>query len=708
MINRLSITLLFFALTLMPAAECLSQGVRDVIHIRDLPPDGILLDTGWRFKVGDNAEYASADYDDSGWEAINPTLDIVTSLPQIPEGKICWLRIHLSIDSTIRQLVMVMQQSVASEIYLNGQLIHRLGVLGMSREDIKAINPNEKPLSFPFNRNERQLLAIRFAKQPGISYGTHWMSNNLVVKIRLNSVDGANAYHSRIHTARDGHDYFRVGVFFILSVLYMAFYFFYPPQRANLYFSIYAIIQAIVWGSFIIYHKVDLIETYPVIKNFFLVLQLVGHVIMLLAVYELLRRKKDWVFYSLIVLAIACIPVGIFIYDRGWKIYGREFTHVYNIGITWVAFRSFWNSKNTRAAVVVVLGGLCFELIWLSFTLRWIIGHNVFTLAHLSVPLAISLYLGYDFAKTSRSLQQKLKEVGRLSAEKQQILADQNEVLEKQVTERTSALKRSMDDLKSTQAQLIQSEKMASLGELTAGIAHEIQNPLNFVNNFAEVNKELISEMDDAIGKGNLEEIKVIARNISDNQEKINHHGKRADAIVKSMLQHSRSSTGQKELTDINALCDEYLRLTYHGYRAKDKTFVAKVETNFDQSVGKINVMRQDIGRVILNLINNAFYAVIEKKKSKGENYQPEVIVSTRTLTDKVEIIVKDNGNGIPEKVKEKIFQPFFTTKPTGQGTGLGLSLAYDIVTKVHGGELTVNTKAGDGAEFIVSLPTQA
>ncbi|MBP8115020.1 MAG: hypothetical protein KAY50_06665, partial [Chitinophagaceae bacterium] len=257
-----------------------------------------------------------------------------------------------------------------------------------------------------------------------------------------------------------------------------------------------------------------------------------------------------------------------------------------------------------------------------------------------------------------------------------------------------TVLEKALVDLKSTQTQLIQSEKMASLGELTAGIAHEIQNPLNFVNNFSEVNTELIEELVEEVDKGNTSEVKAIAKDIKENEQKINHHGKRADAIVKGMLQHSRSSNGKKEPTDINALADEYLRLAYHGLRAKDKSFNATLKTDYDERINKINVIPQDIGRVILNLITNAFYAVDEKKKSGIPGYEPTVSVSTklspllgRGAGGEVQIIVKDNGNGIPKKVFDKIFQPFFTTKPTGQGTGLGLSLSYDIV-KAHGGEL--------------------
>ena len=285
-------------------------------------------------------------------------------------------------------------------------------------------------------------------------------------------------------------------------------------------------------------------------------------------------------------------------------------------------------------------------------------------------------------------------------------LKERNKELEKKVAERTEDLRVSLEELKAAQSQLIQSEKMASLGELTAGIAHEIQNPLNFVNNFSEVNTELLIELKEEIENKNYEEVSEIADDVITNQQKINSHGKRADAIVKGMLQHSRTSNGQKELTNINALTDEFLRLAYHGLRAKDKSFNAKLETQFDTSLGKVNIAAQDIGRVILNLINNAFYAVNDRKKQEKDGYEPTVTASTKKIGDQLEVKITDNGLGIPSDIKEKIFQPFFTTKPTGQGTGLGLSLSYDIV-KAHGGELKVETKEGEGTSFIINLPNK-
>jgi signal transduction histidine kinase len=292
-------------------------------------------------------------------------------------------------------------------------------------------------------------------------------------------------------------------------------------------------------------------------------------------------------------------------------------------------------------------------------------------------------------------------------------LKAENLALEERVNERTAALEKSLADLKSTQSQLVHAEKMASLGELTAGIAHEIQNPLNFVNNFSELNKDLINEIEEERAKTQEERdeelITEILRDLKENESKINYHGKRAEGIVKSMLQHSRKETGKKELTDVNKLADEYLRLSYHGLRAKDKSFFADFHLDADQNLPNIEVIPQEIGRVLLNLINNAFYAASEKKKLLEESgdlgdFKPSVWVNTKQTSKAVIVSVRDNGNGIPDDIKSKIFQPFFTTKPTGSGTGLGLSMSFDIV-KAHGGELHVESEIGRGTVFSIILP---
>jgi signal transduction histidine kinase/ligand-binding sensor domain-containing protein len=372
-------------------------------------------------------------------------------------------------------------------------------------------------------------------------------------------------------------------------------------------------------------------------------------------------------------------------YDDDWRDVGNQQVAFYpNLPPGEYIFRvkaandkGVWNEQGATLKIKI-------NSPWWKTTLAYIL----YAVLALGLGFAIDRYL-------RRRLVQKERERNR-TRELQQA---------KEIEKAYYKLEETHEALKATQSQLVQSEKMASLGELTAGIAHEIQNPLNFVNNFSEVNKELIAEMKDELDAANLNEARKIAENIKDNEEKIILHGKRADAIVKSMLQHSRSSSGKKEPTDINALCDEYLRLAFHGLRAKDKSFSAKFTTDLDSSIGKINVIPQDIGRVILNLINNAFYSVTEKKKLNVEGYEPAVTVSTVKNNGKVQITVKDNGTGIPQKALDKIFQPFFTTKPTGQGTGLGLSLSYDIITKGHGGDLKVETKDGEGSSFIISIP---
>lgn len=273
--------------------------------------------------------------------------------------------------------------------------------------------------------------------------------------------------------------------------------------------------------------------------------------------------------------------------------------------------------------------------------------------------------------------------------------------------EQTETLEKTLLDLRATQSQLIQSEKMASLGELTAGIAHEIQNPLNFVNNFAEVSAELLAELKDAQAAGDTEEVQALADDLTQNLTKITEHGRRAAGIVKGMLQHSRASTDERTPTDLNALCDEYLRLAYHGLRAKDKTFNATLQTDFDPALPALTVVAPDVGRVFLNLLTNAFYAVRERQRTGAEpGYQPTVAVQTRALpAGGAEVRVRDNGTGIPDAIQHKMFQPFFTTKPTGEGTGLGLSLSFDIITKAHRGTLAVESTEGTGTTFVITLP---
>jgi two-component system NtrC family sensor kinase len=316
---------------------------------------------------------------------------------------------------------------------------------------------------------------------------------------------------------------------------------------------------------------------------------------------------------------------------------------------------------------------------------------------------AILIAFAWIFARwvSSKKQQEELKIATLRNTELDRLVAERTAEL----TQQKNELQETVKLLQATQAQLIQQEKLASLGELTAGIAHEIQNPLNFVNNFSEVSMELIDEMEEELNKGDKDEAMAIAGDIKQNLEKIIHHGRRADGIVKGMLQHSRASSDTKEATNINTLADEYFRLAYHGLRAKDKSFNAELVMNFAPDLPQITVVPQDVGRVLLNLFTNAFYATQQKQKTAGAGYRPTVTVGTALVGKNIRITVRDNGTGIPDNIKEKIMQPFFTTKPTGEGTGLGLSLSYDIVVKAHGGTIDLDSKQGEYTEFVITLP---
>ncbi|MEP6738630.1 MAG: ATP-binding protein [Chryseolinea sp.] len=451
-------------------------------------------------------------------------------------------------------------------------------------------------------------------------------------------------------------------------------------------------------------------------------LQVTLSIIIISYLRKILRRNNDLLKWDKVLLGGIAVSISLIVISFAIsesKPFMLWLSHLILLGIIYLIYsrREFHQTKPLVVAmfplIIVQLIDDLTEVIDPKFHETW---ENVFETASL---FALIWLCAFWFI-TNR--QRKVLEQERVKAEAREkeyrITENIKAELEVQVAERTAALtaqkeelQKAIEELKSTQAQLIQSEKMASLCELTAGIAHEIQNPLNFVNNFSDLSNELIAEMVEEVKKGNISEAEALANDIRQNLEKINHHGKRADAIVKGMLQHSRNNTGAKEHTDINALTDEHIRMCYHGLRAKDKSFNATIKTDFDASLKKTSVIPQDIGRVILNLLSNAFYAVDEKKKflngvptADKLGFEPTVSVSTRQLVDAVEIRVTDNGNGIPNHITDKIFQPFFTTKPTGQGTGLGLSLSYDIITKGHGGELELETTEGEGSTFIIRL----
>jgi two-component system NtrC family sensor kinase len=664
----------------------------------------IALDSGWKFKAGDNSDWARPGFDDSSWQPISLFQDLY-NLPQIPKNGIVWFRLKLTTDSTLlnRQLVMRIYQTGASEVYLDGKLIHRFGIVSANPDSVKYYSPNGILLSFPVAYNTGQTLAIRFANLSNrYPIYLNFLRSNL--EPWVTTLDNASDDNfTRFYRTYNNRINIGIGVATILCVLYLSLFLFFPAQKINLYFSL----SNFFFALFLIFNTININYHGASFKFgiFSIAFTVIYLVLFLYCIYKIFNQKLGWIYWSLLVAGIISVP-AVFLINGG--VISTIIAVLILIDILRISIRSLPHNK---AGAWIILIGVTIDLIYWTFNLLSGLGIIIIpgidsysSFAFLLAPLSLAIYLGYAFGMTSQSLRQKLVQVEQLSNEKQQILSAQKETLENQVKKRTSELNQSLENLRSTQSQLIQSEKMASLGELTAGIAHEIQNPLNFVNNFSEVSNELIDEMNSELASGNLQLATEIAGDIKQNLEKINQHGKRADAIVKGMLQHSRSSTGVKEPTDINALADEYLRLSYHGLRAKDKSFNATLKTDFDETIGNINIIPQDIGRVLLNLMNNAFYAVAEKKKTSQEGYEPTVLISTKRVNEKVEITVADNGNGITQKVLDKIFQPFFTTKPTGEGTGLGLSLSYDIV-KAHGGEIKVETKAGEGSEFIIQLP---
>jgi two-component system NtrC family sensor kinase len=712
---------------------CSAQDFTDKGYWSELMPYNYLpIDSLWLFHPGDdlNAPVSNA----SGWVIAN------TGLLQNKIGKPLqmqgagWYQKSFNVPVSLRDkpIALRMGHFGASEIFLDGKLIHRYGLVGNSIENEKIYVPRTAIIINLDSQASHKLLVHYsnfHANNPGYRnpHKGFWLLMSPPDII------------SQPWLAKFSDVPVSVGIIFIFSIYFFFVWLFYPKRLASLFTmfllldfsvlltSIYFTLEESEWGPLVRASNTGAITASWL--NFFL----------LLVLYALYYRGKmpgrSWfVVAGMLTCVIGVLnPRFAFLLGAASVLVYFDIIRMFILGIRnkvtgfWILLFGFLIQQAGFLFIVLDVFN------WFPvYTPQLLLSQMIFP--QLGIPLTFSLHLAWEFRSANRDLRLQLIQVNKLSEksleqeqEKQQLLASQNEMLEQQVEERTGELNASLNYLKSTQAQLIQSEKMASLGELTAGIAHEIQNPLNFVNNFSEVNREMVDEAVEEIDKENYTEVKNILNDIKDNSEKINHHGKRADAIVKGMLQHSRTSTGVKEPTDINALCDEYLRLSYHGLRAKDKDFNAIIKTDFDNSIGKINVIPQDIGRVLLNLFNNAFYAVNEKKNastsSTEQPYEPTVTVSTKTVKPPsgglgVLITVNDNGNGIPENIVDKIFQPFFTTKPTGEGTGLGLSLSYDIIM-AHQGKIRVGNLAEQlngsnghdhvnedgGTSFIIELP---
>ncbi len=662
---------------------------------------------GWLFKMGHDTSWASSDINTDNWQKLNPAG--LTAKMADPKGKLeGWFRLKIILDSSFTGMPLGIIQNVwaATDIYIDGKLVHSFGNTGINNQAYKEYNHIQKlpaPVHLAAQRN--YLLAIHMVDYVDHFKGDLKSSETLPEFICLTSpgfIDANNKSVNRVFSVL----FFILAIAAALTLLFWLLYF--QNRREKHLLFIAATVTCICGAILVVTLNLSGLTSYDHHRflNYTTGLFSFGIIItMPLTIAKIFRNRVPKLHWYFVVVSLAGSIISLF--NPSGPIILFVVAPISFLICIYYLISSWKTLKGAKWAIVIGLIATLSLFILLIFFASILPRAEILIAIFLTFPLSLLVYVSIWFKETLRNVEQNANKVILVTEEKREILATQNILLEQQVTERTHELKQSLEHLKSTQSQLIQSEKMASLGELTAGIAHEIQNPLNFVNNFSEVNTELIEELQQGLKAGKIDDAISISNDIRDNEEKINHHGKRADAIVKGMLQHSRRSSGIKDPTDINALCDEYLRLSYHGLRAKDKSFNATMKTDFDDSIGNINIIPQDIGRVVLNLINNAFYAVDEKKKQAGENYEPTVTVSTKKLNDKVEIKVADNGNGIPQKVLDKIFQPFFTTKPTGQGTGLGLSLSYDIV-KAHGGELKVETKEGKGSEFTIQLPIKS
>ena len=669
---------------------------------------------GWLFKDGNDSSWSRKDINLNGWERLNPTE--LSAKYADKNGKAeCWFRIKIKLDSAFGydNFGLRINTWAATDIYIDGNLIVSSGNTGKDGIEFRENRPYGKyPVPVNLKPGNEYTIALHFTDYLSPFPPASLKSESIRFQ-NLLALTGPKYNDDLLQFIRDltCFNTIWISVSILLSLLFWLLSIQNPAEKnlrlialCTTSFSLSAICTTLRYSFGISYLES---EIYSYGFSLFNVLLLIMMMLILSNIFKGSISTKLKIFVVLyFILYLVTNFLNVSLSRICWTVLICSFMSVsfYYIASSW---------RELKGAQWAIVAGVLFSSIWAAVYF-FVIGMNKvqdFTIIflfvtgiYLSFPLSLLVYVAMRLKEVIKEVRENSEQVVRMSEEKKEQALNQQKILEEEVKRQTSEIRSALDNLKATQSQLIHSEKMASLGELTAGIAHEIQNPLNFVNNFSEVNIELIAEMKDEIAKGNTEEVKTIANDIEANEQKINLHGKRADAIVKGMLLHSRTSSGVKEPIDLNALADEYLRLAYHGLRAKDKSFNATMKTDYDENIGNVNVVPQDIGRVILNLITNAFYAVNEKKKRSPDGYEPAVSVITEKIGDKTVIRVKDNGYGISQKVMNKIFQPFFTTKPAGQGTGLGLSLSYDIVN-AHGGEIKVHSDENEGTVFTVSLP---
>jgi signal transduction histidine kinase len=670
---------------------------------------------GWIYAKGNNPAWARPTITSDNWSAFKPADLSVKDADQ--NGKVeGWFRLKFKLDSTWEGMNLGLANGswAATDVYIDGRLVASFGNTGTNGKPQKE-HYHLQQISVPVQLVPGQVYLLAVHLVDYVSPFPHYPGRKLqseVISSPSQIVQLVGPRNSQIAlekiTSVVGYTALWFGVWLLMAIC------FWLLAWLNLYEKNSLQLLAIL-GTFaavsnlcrvLIYTNSSFItilgEVYITTLSLWLTIVLALLTLMTIFGYQIKRR---W-FYSLIVIAVAGAALDAYIGDDTIISIAnliQQLAIIYLLISSWKRLQGAQWAIVAGALVSIVAAALFAVFVFAAISFNFNLLYSVITLAF---PFSFLLYIALRFREILAEVQLKSAAVVKITEEKREILAAQNELLEQQVEARTA-------ELEASQAQLIQKEKLASLGELTAGIAHEIQNPLNFVNNFSEVSTELIDELKEGplqkLPESEKDYAEEILGDLSQNLQKIRHHGGRASSIVKGMLEHSRPTTGDRQLTDMNALIDEYLRLAYQGQRNKDKTFQCELITAFDLTLGKAEVVPAEIGRVLLNLYNNAFYAVNEQRKAQHEDYIPTVWVNTHQKTGLsnrriIEIRIADNGPGIADTIKAKIFQPFFTTKPTGEGTGLGLSLSYDIITKGHQGTLQVVNQEGKGAQFIIQL----
>lgn len=673
---------------------------------------------GWLYMPGDVPDGASTGLDVSGWQSLKPS--DLGSQHLNDQGAIDgWFRLRFRLDSTLVDTPLFWRMGTwgAIDLYVDGVLVKQYGVTSSDRGEFVGYNPlNKFAKMAQLSVGRDYLLAIyttdHFTSLLNSTKRQDQFRYDPLVRVTIEDYNELIANSQRLSSFWDGA---MMLAMFILCLIFWILVFQNPKQEMLYIIALTTTIITIgvVFSSKLLQHSVNLIfnNVFVVIWQYSIVLY-IG--VLVYVLYKFVAEKtmfKIWMLVGVVAIIMAF----------GWYFATAVFVFVYFAACAALFIylmvsqrRSIRGAKIYLVSGAIVISAVALLVVFMDFfgiNYNVHLGSTLQLIFYTTIPLSMLMYINRRYRDTLEEVTEHSKTVEKLSLEKQELLRNQNERLEVQVAERTAELQESLEELKKAQNQLIQSEKMASLGQLTAGIAHEIKNPLNFVTNFSDLTRELVMEAREematlALTPDQVDRFEPILGDIETNVSKIYEHGRRADNIVRGMLQHSRGRSGERQQTDINELIGEYLNLAYHGLRAQDPSFNVTLMTNFDPQVGLIEIVPQDFSRAILNLVNNACFAADQKRRA-GETpgFKPTVTVSTKKIGNEIEITVHDNGTGIPDHVKNKIFEPFFTTKPTGVGTGLGLSLTYEIVVNQHNGSLEVNSKAGDFTEFRIILP---